>query len=245
MIYPTLFPYGIGGLENRGRKAALSFKRHVKHLLTLHDSRFQEHYSFPFTVFNILQRRAILLHTSLKVKRSNFKKVAASFASVSPEVLQSVSEQIGKGTYSFHTPEERQALDLMKEVKLITSNVPASSSSKLVMRNEIKALIIEKGLPSFYLTINPADVYNPLVRLLAGAEIDIDNLSDHQMSNYWDQSNLVAKNPAVAAKFFNIVLKAFISAILGYDPKGKNAGGGILGVVSAYYGCVEQGWSGL
>ncbi|KAF5341970.1 hypothetical protein D9611_001217 [Ephemerocybe angulata] len=239
MIYPTLFPYGIGGLENRGRKAALSFKRHVKHLLTLHDSRFQEHYSFPFTVFNILQRRAILLHTSLKVKRSNFKKVAASFASVSPEVLQSVSEKIGKGTYSFHTPEERQALDLMKEVKLVTSNVPASSSSKLVMRNEIKALIIDKGLPSFYLTINPADVYNPLVRLLAGADIDVDNLLDHQMSNYWDQSSLIAKNPAVAAKFFNIIIKAFIQAILGYDPKGKDIGGGILGVISAYYGCVE------
>ncbi|KAJ7127326.1 hypothetical protein C8R43DRAFT_864944, partial [Mycena crocata] len=34
-------------------------------------------------------------------------------------------------------------------------------------------------------------------------------------------------------------MKAFISAILGYDPDQKKTEGGILGVVKAYYGCVE------
>ncbi|THV00097.1 hypothetical protein K435DRAFT_619932, partial [Dendrothele bispora CBS 962.96] len=34
-------------------------------------------------------------------------------------------------------------------------------------------------------------------------------------------------------------VKAFISAILGYDPNSKNTDGGVLGVVKAYYGCVE------
>ncbi|EMD36526.1 hypothetical protein CERSUDRAFT_24131, partial [Gelatoporia subvermispora B] len=31
-VYPTLFPYGAGGLEDRARVSALSFKRHCKHL---------------------------------------------------------------------------------------------------------------------------------------------------------------------------------------------------------------------
>ncbi|KAJ7513269.1 hypothetical protein B0H11DRAFT_1649376, partial [Mycena galericulata] len=34
-------------------------------------------------------------------------------------------------------------------------------------------------------------------------------------------------------------MKAFISTLLGYDPEHKNLEGGILGVVKAYYGCVE------
>ncbi|KAJ7732241.1 hypothetical protein DFH07DRAFT_688826, partial [Mycena maculata] len=34
-------------------------------------------------------------------------------------------------------------------------------------------------------------------------------------------------------------MKAFISALLGYDPNQKDLEGGILGVVKAYYGCVE------
>jgi hypothetical protein len=57
--------------------------------------------------------------------------------------------------------------------------------------------------------------------------------------SYWDQSVLVAKNPVVAAQFFNLHIKAFISALLGYDPEHKDLEGGILGLVKAYYGCVE------
>ena len=61
--------------------------------------------------------------------------------------------------------------------------------------------MMDKGLPSFYITINPADVYNPLVKLLAGLDIDIDNLLSEDVPKYWEQSVLIAKNPAVAAKF--------------------------------------------
>ncbi|KAJ6575715.1 hypothetical protein DFH09DRAFT_915178, partial [Mycena vulgaris] len=32
MMYPTLFPYGLGGLEDKGRPSRLGFKRHIKHL---------------------------------------------------------------------------------------------------------------------------------------------------------------------------------------------------------------------
>ena len=56
MIYPSLFPYGIGGFEDNTRQIPISMKRHVKHLCGMSDRRFQEHYSFMFTAFNILQR---------------------------------------------------------------------------------------------------------------------------------------------------------------------------------------------
>jgi hypothetical protein len=47
--------------------------------------------------------------------------------------------------------------------------------------------MFEKGLPSFYITINPADVFNPIVKFLAGAEIDSDALLPEDIPNYWDQ----------------------------------------------------------
>ena len=240
MIYPTLYPYGIGGFENIQRTTRVSMKRHVKHLFNLSDRRFQEHYSFLFTVFNILQRRQLLLHSSLKVKQRNFRSVAHSFASVSPEAVHRVTECVARGDWtSSNSNEERQVLNLMKEVNVVTSNVPGSAASRIAMRNELRALMMDKGLPSFYVTINPADVYNPLVKLLAGSDIDIDNLLSEDVPKYWEQSVLIAKNPAVAAKFFDIYMKAFISTILGYDPTHNNLDGGVLGVVKAYYGCVE------
>jgi hypothetical protein len=39
MIYPTLFPYGIGGFEDIKRTTQVSMKRHVKHLFNLTDRR--------------------------------------------------------------------------------------------------------------------------------------------------------------------------------------------------------------
>jgi hypothetical protein len=209
-------------------------------LFNLSDCRFQEHYSFLFTAFNIIQRRAALLHTSLKVKRSNFHQVASSFATVSPESVHLVSERVAQGDFTTaNNADERKVLDLMKQVNTVTANIPGSSAARVVMRNEICALMIEKGIPSFYITINPADVFNPVVKFLAGNDIDVDDLLAENVPNFWDQSILVAKNPAIAAKFFNIYMKAFISCILAYDPKQKNLIGGILGVVKAYYGCVE------
>ncbi|KAJ7086532.1 hypothetical protein C8R44DRAFT_650820, partial [Mycena epipterygia] len=186
-------------------------RTHIKHLFNLSDRRFQTHYSFLFTAFNMLQRRQVLLRTSMKVKRSNFDHVAAQFASVSPQTVHIVSERIANGdSTTANNADERQVLRLMKEVNIINAHVSGSSQSKLVMRNQIRGLMIEKGLPSFYITINPADVYNPLVKFLAGDEIDLDRMSPETVPKYFDQASLVAKNPAVAAQFFNVYMKAFI-----------------------------------
>ncbi|KAJ6548847.1 hypothetical protein B0H19DRAFT_1211594 [Mycena capillaripes] len=41
MIYPTLYPYGIGGCEDKRRQTPLTMKTHIKHLFNLSDRRFQ------------------------------------------------------------------------------------------------------------------------------------------------------------------------------------------------------------
>ncbi|KAK0446936.1 uncharacterized protein EV420DRAFT_1219922, partial [Desarmillaria tabescens] len=106
----------------------------------------------------------MLLRTSLKVKRKSFMSVARSFATVSPEALHIVSECISRGDYTTaNNPEEKEVLTLMKEVKAVTATVPASGASHTVMRNEIRGLMIDQGSPSFYVTINPTDIYNPVV----------------------------------------------------------------------------------
>ena len=117
MCYPTLFPYGIGGFEDERRIVKLSFKAQVKHFFLLHDTRFQEHFSFMFTIFNMLQRRALLLHTSLKVKRKTFPYIANQFASVSPEAVHNVSKCVSQGdNVTCNNDEEQKVLHLMKEV---------------------------------------------------------------------------------------------------------------------------------
>ncbi|KAJ6525399.1 hypothetical protein B0H19DRAFT_887420, partial [Mycena capillaripes] len=159
-----------------------------------------------------------------------------------PEVVKRVSTRVANGESP--TPkneEERKVLNLLKQVNGVAASVPGSSTARVAMGNETSACRRFAPAPTllFYLTINPADVYNPLVKFLAGEEIDVDSLLPADIPNYWYQSVLVAKNPAVAARFFNLYMKAFISALLGYDPEKKDLEGGILGVVKAHYSCVE------
>ena len=239
MCYPTLFPYGIGGSDDPNRPNPISLKRQSRHFFSTRDQRFQLHYSFMFIVFNIMQRRESLLRTSLKTKKENFPRVAAQFAEVSAETIHVVTERVSRGDLkTAHSREELKVLELMRQVNAVSSHVPGSPASKVTMRNQIKSLIVDQGLPHFYITINPADVFNPLVKFLAGSDIDIDKClpSDHE---YYQQALLVAKNPAAAARFFNVYMKAFIFAVLGYDEKNRNSDGGILGKVKAYYGTVE------
>ncbi|KAK0186282.1 hypothetical protein F5146DRAFT_936137 [Armillaria mellea] len=72
LMYLTLFPYGVGGLEDHGRLNPLAFNSHVKHLLQLNDHRFQKHCIFLFTAFNMIQRQKLLLQMSFRVKRKDF-----------------------------------------------------------------------------------------------------------------------------------------------------------------------------
>jgi hypothetical protein len=97
----------------------------------------------------------------------------------------------------------------------------------------------DQGLLSFYIIINPADIYNPLIEFLAGAKIDVDNLLPEQVSNFHDQSILVAHNSAVTAKFLNIYMKIFIRCLLQIEGKGMDFNERILGFINAYYGYVE------
>ena len=240
MLYPTLYPYGCGGFEDRDRKKAISMKEHVKALFTWDDKRFQTHYSFLFTVFNMLQRRALLLGCSLKVKKTSFDRFAKQFSSVSSQSVARVLEKVERGEkVAAETDEDKKVLRLMKEVNLVTSKVPGSSASRVAMRNEIRALTMTHGMPSFYLTINPADCHNPIVKFLAGEEIDLENMLEDQIPKYWEQAVLLSTNPTIGAKFFNQYLKAFVRTVLGYREDGTGDHDGVLGTVKAHYGCVE------
>ncbi|KAG1724042.1 uncharacterized protein EDB91DRAFT_1255414 [Suillus paluster] len=55
-IYPTLFPYGIGGFEDSEHVPPLAFERQAKYFLNIGDWRFQYHKTFMFVIFNMLQR---------------------------------------------------------------------------------------------------------------------------------------------------------------------------------------------
>jgi hypothetical protein len=239
LLYPTLFPYGVGGFVKE-RRSKISMEKMARHYFSLHDSRFQMHRSFLFIVFNMLQRQAVSLHAKLKTSASSFSAVADELLSVSDAAIQAVLDRMESGDHSMGMdPEQRAVRKLMDKVSLVSSKVKGTSASRVSMRNEIRGMMFDLGLPSFYLTINPADVYNPIVSVLAGADFDLDAMTASDVSTWKNQASLVAGNPFIVARFFRNYIEAFLSTILAYDPAQKSVHPGILGLVKGYYGCVE------
>jgi hypothetical protein len=68
--------------------------------------------------------------------------------------------------------------------------VPGSFAQKLKLRAEIRGQIIRYGMPAFWVTINPSDLRNPLVLILAGVEFSGDIFA---AATYKDQDTDLAK----------------------------------------------------
>ncbi|THU84820.1 hypothetical protein K435DRAFT_686836, partial [Dendrothele bispora CBS 962.96] len=62
---------------------------------------------------------------------------------------------------------------------------------------------------------------------------------DEDVSTSWIQSKLLSGNPFIGSEFFDLYIRTFIRTLLAYDPDTPEREPGILGPVSAYYGCVE------
>ena len=72
--FPTLFPYGIGGIGDQRRSIKLSYREHVNYLLNLNSDRFRTHRSFIFVVFNIIQRTEARHRINLLVNQQDYQK---------------------------------------------------------------------------------------------------------------------------------------------------------------------------
>ncbi|KAL0563379.1 hypothetical protein V5O48_018689, partial [Marasmius crinis-equi] len=188
-------------------------------------------------------RHEMLMNTAMKMKNQMYRGMARNFTEVSASAVAAVSSRIAKGdTVTWRNASEKKVLDLMRHARIITGRVQGSAEAKKHRRNEIKALIIDKGPPSYYITINPADLYHLLVQLSSGREQDIDDLCERDMiaeGGTWNQYKQLVADPFMGAKFFNRFMEAVIKGLLGYDPSKSEPSEGVLGVVKGYYGCVE------
>jgi hypothetical protein len=106
------------------------------------------------------------------------------------------------------------------------------------MRSEIRGLIVREGMVAFWLTINPSDLQNPLVLILAGVKhcsttFPVATSAIHQA--------VATSNPVAVAQFFHYTCKAILDNLLATG-SGET---GILGDLSNYFGVVETNGRGM
>lgn len=241
-MFPTLFPYGIGGFEDPERPVKLSFQKQAEYYLDIADKSFRYHRYFIFVALNIIQRRAAHLNTYFTVRRDNFEEVAQRLVHLSPELIDSVSRHLEhEGKYSDLNQQQKEVLDLLSRVNTIAAKIPGSHASKICDRNSMRAYMGYFGIGHIYLTLNPNPVHSPIFQVFFGdREVDLSSRFP-QLVSPSERALRLAKDPVAAADFFNFVINAFLEHLLGWDFENNRSSerGGLLGHVRAFFGTGE------
>ncbi|KAJ7326465.1 hypothetical protein DFH08DRAFT_630583, partial [Mycena albidolilacea] len=181
-LWPTLFPYGVGMMENQEIASAgeaafrkVDLKVHVAHLLESgQDRRFQTHTSFIFVMGNLLQRRKAAFGVRLSVKRSWFPRVHELFHQIDGETITTYQTKLKKNPFAkAETPGEKAAAELLRYVDYISDQIPGSIGEVKSRRQEMFSISNSEGIPHLFVTINTADSKNPIAQVLAGQDIDL------------------------------------------------------------------------
>ena len=241
-MYPTLFPYGIGGFEDKKRLTPLSFQQQAQYLLNVPDRSFRYHQSFLFVVLNIHQRHLAHLYMAFTCKKSNFNRIAERLTSILPEILNQVAfhlEQEHKLSEMSH--EEKNALSLLQHVNTISARIPGSEASKIYIRNEIRSYYGYFSLPHLFFTFNPSVAHSPIFQVMFGDHtVDLSERFPRLVSAR-ERAIRLAQDPVATADFFQFSVQCCFKYLLGWDFKKQQLSpeGGLFGRLQAFYGTTE------
>ena len=237
--FPTLFPYGMGGIETaRDRRVSLSL--HVKWALEYHDRRFRNHLQFMFQAFGILQKRQIARSTSLQITQKDFMAQENAIRALKPsDFLDAAKEEARNIPFTNRTIQQ-----LRKHVSTIHAKVMGTDESRVKIRSQIWSTIAMFGPPSLWITINPSDTNDPIAQVFAGCDIDLDNFMNSDGPRQDTRAATIASDPYAASEFFHFIIQAVLEELMGIQGHSPYKSGierkpGIFGRVSHYIGTVE------
>ncbi|CAF1350216.1 unnamed protein product [Adineta steineri] len=228
-LFPTLFPYGYGAPYDPLRPTAVSLNQHIRYLLAYEDQRFEKHHSFMFVMFNILQRRQACWNASLMASRPYFQHAATDLQTLTTKEIEAALLSATKNTFSsIANPRINM---LMKQIRAVGGNVMGSAYSRSALRTQIHALIFNQGLPSIFMTINPAGIHSRIALYFAGVDLDLDKIIPEKIPSTYERAQIIAAHPVATARFFNVLISSILKCLVEK---------GVLGPIKAYSGTVEN-----
>jgi hypothetical protein len=187
-----------------------------------------------YLLYDVIQLRKSAMGNAFLIKRQNWQSTINDIDSLTVPQLQDAAKIVATGQ-RIDDPIIRR---LLRNIQPIGMQVPGSFAQKLRMRSEIRGLITRYGMPAFWITINPSDLRNPLVLILAGVEYSGDNLAT---ANAAIREATAVSNPVAVAEFFHHVCKAILEGLFA-----TNTGRiGILGDLPNHFAVVEANGRGM
>ena len=144
---------------------------------------------------------------------------------------------------------------VLQSMQLVARSIPCTNAFRENMRHELRALQLWHGLPSLFVTLNPADTKHPFTLRFASdsvwAGLDESGSFDAALAAVMSRVHLahaVAVDPIATARAFHQHVLCFFADLLGIhlapqqlpaDGLATAFGHGVLGPIAAVYGITE------
>ncbi|KAI1829024.1 hypothetical protein DTO027I6_10052 [Penicillium roqueforti] len=196
--------------------------------------RFARHKTFMYLLYDVIQLRGASLGNSLLVIRHHWRSVSRDIECLTVVKLKNAAEALAAG----RNVEDPTIKRLLRHIAIIGVRVPGSFSQKMLLRSQARGLTVREGMLAIWLTLNPSDLQNPLVLILAGIEYDS---AVFPAAAAAVRQAVVTSNPVAVAQFFHHTCKGILDGLL----RSESGGIGIFGDVSNYFGVVETNGRGM
>ena len=196
ICFPTLFPYGSGDPTNPARARGVSLTEALKHLNKFGEFidskpvwRFASHPRFPYWGLNMKQRHQLLSQTSVYLQQH------PGDANLTIDDLRSMVNTM-------------PAQLMMNRLQRYASKIQGSSQYWYQRYLELKALLEQKGPPTFFWTVSSADNHWP----------DLHKLLPHSTNSpsRAERCQAVINCPHITDWYFTTKLQDFVQHFL-YD----------------------------
>lgn len=197
MAFPTLFPDGKGDPLDPSLLREVSLLEKVKHLIRFAEKtdngqwvyRFARHPRFAYWAFDMIQRKRVLQQSGIFLKQNPGE------AHLTIDELREMAANDNSSLF-------------MLKVSRYVANIPGTNAYWYKVREELKAIVSNKGAPTFFFTFSSADMHWPELHDLIGRNYE-DTSNEEKRQN-------VINNPQIVDWFFTKRLEAFIKHWL-YD----------------------------
>jgi hypothetical protein len=168
----VLFPYSKGGFETfQPRKVA--YAEHVRWALEYDDRRFSRAMAFLFQVFSVMQKRQVCRFAEIQVSRQDFSCNKTLLKSLKAADLKKAGEE-----ERCKAPFTNPGVHTLRQIVSATrARVMGTDKSRLSLRSKIWGMTIRKNPPNLWITLNFSDTHDPIVQVLAGEQIYMNNFN--------------------------------------------------------------------
>ena len=122
----------------------------------------------------MLQRRDACFHDQLIATKPYFQAFTQEIQSLTSNDIEQALSNVSKNRYISTSNSALQ--NLLNHIKTVGGRVMGLAYSRTALRTRIHALIYNQGLPSIFLTLNPADIHSPVALYFAGVKLSLDSI---------------------------------------------------------------------